>query len=598
MKSIFNRLISVLQNFSGRAEKGALAETKSVCNETQFADVQRRLGIYLRALWECEFPIVQTDIYSENIKKVSRPFIENDFIHLPSAYQDVSFDSDKNISGIEIYRAAAVHSAAHLIYSKNTFQKSLVDKWQQAVISVIEDARVEELTIRRFPGLKHLWSKLHTVTPEQNMTAGDYLNRLARALLDETYMDEDDWIQQGRDLFYAVGNLQDNQNSWDIGLTLSYAFKKKNIKFKSYLDKLTVPYRDDNQFIWRIAKLKDEEVTVTALNYKSILGIREVTRVEVDDKKLSVSTSNELESTTPSLETFFYPEWDFRGQLETQAWVTVREKNPKSGDLQFVDNIVEQNNHLITRMKTVLHAIRYEGVRRIRKLDEGDEIDINAAIRSQIDLRLGVLPDSRIMMRTVRKNRDISVLVLLDLSRSTMKKIQGQELTVLQLTQQVCVLFANAIASVGDPFAIHGFCSETRHRVDYYRFKDFDQPYDDIPKAKIAGMTGQRNTRMGAAIRHATYYLNMQKSRKKLLMIITDGEPSDDDVYDRQYLRVDAKKAVKDARHSGINTFCISLDPAADEYVSRIFGTRNYMVVDHVKSLPKKMLQLYATLTH
>jgi nitric oxide reductase activation protein len=81
-------------------------------------------------------------------------------------------------------------------------------------------------------------------------------------------------------------------------------------------------------------------------------------------------------------------------------------------------------------------------------------------------------------------------------------------------------------------------------------------------------------------------------------MIITDGEPSDDDVYDRQYLRVDAKKAVKDARHSGINTFCISLDPAADEYVSRIFGARNYMVVDHVKSLPKKMLQLYATLTH
>ncbi len=598
MKSLFNRLNSVLQNFPRRVDEEVLAESKGARNETQFADVQRRLGIYLRAMWDCEFPIVQTDIYSENIKKISRPFIENDFIHLPSVYPNLHFDHLKNISGVETYRAAAVHAAAHLIYTKNSFKKSLVDKWQQAVISVIEDARVETLTIRRFPGLKHLWARQHTATSVQNTTAGDYLNRLARGLLDETYRDEDEWIQQGRDLFNAVENLEDNQNSWDIGLTLSYAFKKKNIKFNHHRDKLSTPYRDDNQFIWRVVKPKDEELTLTSFNYKSILGIKKVTRIEVDDKTLSVPASGELENTPPILETFFYSEWDFRGQIDTQAWVTLREKTPVSGDLQLVDNIVSQNNHLITRMKTILHAIRYEGVRRIRKLDEGDEIDINAAIRTQIDFRLGVLPDSRIMMRTVRKNRDISVLVLLDLSRSTMKKIQGQEQTVLQLTQQVCVLFANAIASVGDPFAIHGFCSETRHRVDYYRFKDFEQPYDDIPKAKIAGMTGQRNTRMGAAIRHATHYLNMQKSGKKLLMIITDGEPADDDVYDRQYLRVDAKKAVKDARRDGINTFCISLDPAADEYVSRIFGSRNYMVVDHVKSLPKKMLHLYATLTH
>jgi nitric oxide reductase activation protein len=598
MKLVYHSLISALHNFLGRAEKQPSATLKIASHEIQFCDVQRRLGIYLRALWDCEFPIAQTDIYAENIKKISRPFIRNDFIYLPSFYRDINIDMVRHISGIEIYRAAAVHAAAHLIYSKNTFKKALVDKWQQAVISVIEDARVEALTIRRFPGLKHLWAIQHSASPAQNTTAGDYLNRLARALLDETYLDGDEWIQQGCDLFNAVENMEDNQNSWDIGLTLSYAFKKKNIKFKIRSDRLNALYRDDNHFIWRVVKPKDEELTLISFNYKSILGIRKVTRIEVDDQKVPVPTSDDFDSAIPILATFFYSEWDFRSQIDTQAWVTLREKNPKSGDLQFVENIIAQNNHLITRMKTVLHAIRYEGVRRIRKLDEGDEIDINAAIRTKIDFRSGVLPDSRIMMRTVRKNRDISVLVLLDLSRSTMKKIQGQDLTVLQLMQQVCVLFADAIASVGDPFAIHGFCSETRHRVDYYRFKDFDQPYDDIPKAKIAGMTGQRNTRIGAAIRHATYYLNGQKSNKKLLIIITDGEPADDDVYDRQYLRVDAKKAVKDARRSGINTFCISLDSAADEYVARIFGARNYMVVDHVKSLPKKMLQLYATLTH
>jgi nitric oxide reductase activation protein len=238
-----------------------------------------------------------------------------------------------------------------------------------------------------------------------------------------------------------------------------------------------------------------------------------------------------------------------------------------------------------------------QGVQRIRKLEYGDEIDINAAIRAAIDIRMGLQPDPRIMMRSVRKTRDISVLVLLDLSESTNEKVAGQEHTVLELTRQACVLLSDAISKVGDPFAIHGFCSDGRHNVEYFRFKDFDQPYDDVPKSKIAGMTGQLSTRMGAAIRHASHYLKLQKSSKKLLMVITDGEPADVDVRDPQYLRYDTKKAVEEAGRSGIVTYCMSLDPRADQYVSRIFGAKNYMVVDHVERLPEKLPLLYAGLT-
>jgi nitric oxide reductase activation protein len=248
-------------------------------------------------------------------------------------------------------------------------------------------------------------------------------------------------------------------------------------------------------------------------------------------------------------------------------------------------------------MKNLLLAIQYKGVRRIRKQIEGDDIDINAAIRAMTDLRLGVMPDDRIMMSSLRKTRDISVLLLLDLSGSATQRIHGQDYSVLQLTQKVCVLFADAIEAVGDPLAIHGFNSNGRHDVDYFRFKDFDQPYDDVSKAKIAGMAGDRSTRMGAAVRHATHHLNEYKSSKKLLMTITDGAPADIDAPDRHYLRYDLKHAVIEAQQCGIHTYCIGLDPKADEYISRIFGARNYMVVDHVNSLPEKMLQIYAALT-
>jgi nitric oxide reductase activation protein len=262
-----------------------------------------------------------------------------------------------------------------------------------------------------------------------------------------------------------------------------------------------------------------------------------------------------------------------------------------------IDSIAGQYRREISRMKFLLDAMQPQGVQRIRKLEDGDEIDINAAIQSTIDIRMGLQPDPRIMMRSVRKIRDISVLVLLDLSESTNDKVTGQEFSVLDLTRQATVLLADAINKIGDPFAIHGFCSDGRHDVEYYRYKDFNQPYNEIPKAKLAGMTGQLSTRMGAAIRHASHYLKLQRSSKKLLLVITDGEPADIDVRDPQYLRYDTKKAVEEADRSGIITYCMSLDPHADQYVSRIFGTRNYMVVDHVERLPEKLPLLYAGLT-
>jgi nitric oxide reductase NorD protein len=61
------------------------------------------------------------------------------------------------------------------------------------------------------------------------------------------------------------------------------------------------------------------------------------------------------------------------------------------------------------------------------------------------------------------------------------------------------VLLTDWINQVGDPSVIHGFCSDGRHDVEYYRFKDFDQHWDEVPKAKLAGMTGQLSTRSTCA---------------------------------------------------------------------------------------------------
>ena len=238
-----------------------------------------------------------------------------------------------------------------------------------------------------------------------------------------------------------------------------------------------------------------------------------------------------------------------------------------------------------------------QGVQRIRKQEDGDEIDLNAAIRAMIEIRLGEQPDPRIMIRNVRKVRDLSVLLLIDLSASTNDLVRGSDNSVLQLAREATVLLADAMNKIGDPFAIHGFDSNGRHDIEYFRFKDFDAPYDDKAKARLAGMRGELSTRMGAAMRHAGSFLKRQPNQKKLLLVVTDGEPADNDVRDPQYLRFDAKKSVEELARNGISTYCLSLDPGADQYVSRIFGAKNYMVVDHVERLPEKLPLLYMGLT-
>ncbi|HQS59182.1 MAG: VWA domain-containing protein [Gallionellales bacterium 35-53-114] len=601
-------------NYFSLKSKESLAMLQKERKGTLFIDVQRRINMYLRALWARDFFMRPTSGDFES-REGYKPFIEDYFLHLPDA-----FDDYEGVPGLEMYRATAAHCAAHLVYTTVPISAETLNPLQMAVISVIEDARVETLSIRAFPGLKKVWARLHTVQADQANTAGDYLNRLARALLDSDFQDNDPWIAQGRTLFaQADDRMTDNTISWEIGVALAHGLLEKRIGFNPRTDVLTAPYRDDNRYFWEFEEF-DFNKSQSA-GFETVKQVRRHVSVTEFANEIDCETAgddaqeiwimseeffpyedngvsyNESEGKEPMSEPFHYAEWDYQIQLERPAWATVMEKRSKAGDLQVIDQITADNKQIASRLKFLLDAMQPQGVQRIRKLEDGDEIDINAAISSMIDLRMGIQPDPRIMMRSVRKVRDVSVMVLLDLSESTNEKVLGQDQSVLDLTRQATVLLSDAINKIGDPFAIHGFCSDGRHDVEYYRFKDFEQPYNELPKSRLAGMTGQLSTRMGAAIRHATHYLNAQKTSKKLLMVITDGEPADVDVRDPQYLRYDAKKSVEDAARKGISTFCMTLDPRADQYVSRIFGAKNYMIVDQIARLPEKLPLLYAGLT-
>ena len=110
-------------------------------------------------------------------------------------------------------------------------------------------------------------------------------------------------------------------------------------------------------------------------------------------------------------------------------------------------------------------------------------------------------------------------------------------------------------------------------------------------------MKGGLSTRMGAAMRHAGYHLSRRSEKRKMLLIVTDGAPSDIDERDPQHLRMDAKKAVEELNTQGIISYCLTLDHSADHYVQRIFGQNHYTIIDNVSRLPEKLPTLFASLT-
>jgi nitric oxide reductase activation protein len=139
---------------------------------------------------------------------------------------------------------------------------------------------------------------------------------------------------------------------------------------------------------------------------------------------------------------------------------------------------------------------------------------------------------------------------------------------------------------------MHGFASNGRHEVGYTRFKDFDEAYDERVRARLAGIRAGLSTRLGAALRHAGRALSARRARRKLLLVVSDGEPSDVDVHDPRYLLFDAQRATRDNRALGVRSFCLGLDPAAESSLRCIFGNGNYLLSDSVERLPEVLGQL------
>ncbi len=542
---------------------------------TLFMDSERKLDLYLQALWKEQTHLVP---YSEGFDELRKPLPYYDAlgIRLPDVYDDRN-----GIDGIDRYRALLAHIAAHRRWTRPIVADNF-SPFQRVAIEVFEDSRVEYLAMQEYPGLRRLFLALHPAPdqdgcdPEKESCIRHRLAMFSFAVLDPEhgYRNPDllDFVHRFHQLMQEGGTTTKRIAQ----LAVSYIARTRrqaDLSAKVYFTDTEIDYRDDNRHMWRFIEEGDEEEQ-----------FEEERKLPPDEKE------------SQGLPPRHYPEWDYHTKTYRPDWVSLYESLHPSGNAAEIDRLLEKHSALAKRLKQMLDLLKPQQFVRVRYQEDGTDLDLDVAIRSLIDFKSGATPDPRINMSHRTDGRDIAVMLLLDLSESLDQVPEGCEQSILQLSQEAVALMGWAIERLGDEFAIAGFSSNTRHEVRYQHIKGYGEQWDDRVKGRLAAMQAGWSTRMGAAMRHAAHYLEARQADKKLMLILTDGEPADIDVQDERLLIEDTHRAVRELDQKGIYTYCINLDPRANEYVRDIFGNQ-YSVIDRVERLPEKLPQLFMALT-
>ena len=289
---------------------------------------------------------------------------------------------------------------------------------------------------------------------------------------------------------------------------------------------------------------------------------------------------------------YVYPEWDYRlGQYQPAATrVLERLADETEGGWQPGPR-TRQRIRAVRRQFEALRPKREVVPRQI----DGSELDMDALIRSRADLAAAGDASDRIYRQTREQARDLSVAVLVDVSRSTESMVE--ERTVIDIEKEALVALAEGLAACGDSCAIYAFSSLRRDRVFMPRLKDFDEPPGFAVRARIAALKPAFYTRLGATIRHTSAMLAKRPSRRRLLLILTDGKPNDLDHYEGRYGVEDSRRAVLEARRMGHAVFGITVDSKAHGYFPHIFGTGAFAILSRPQKLTGALPLLYRHLT-
>jgi nitric oxide reductase NorD protein len=449
------------------------------------------------------------------------------------------------------------HAKAHLKHSLFFQPVGKFKHLSLAVISLLEDERVERLINEDIEGISTVFTSRMDMA--QALSIGGVETQLAKmsvCLNRRHNVYEDYWCGKALDMYeQALHSGGGFAALREAGSILANDLGQMRYRFDHTKYAVWPPYRDDNSILWTDASAEQK------------------VQESVTHSRTSPPSEPDLAPKQEKL-IFYYDEWDAQAQNLNKAYVTVNHLGllPASG-FKRVPLRAAQTAYLKSRRK---RANRGEFK---TSVDASEQLWLDKAIERNIDLRCEISPDENIFLQWQRQQLSAGVMVLIDASESANDRIAGSFTSILDLEKKAITYLADFFQSARIPFAVSSFHSNTKDDVSITLHKDFVSPWTDTQRHELQGLQASYSTRLGAALRHMSS-LCTNRLQQPMVLVLTDGVPSDVDCVDENYLWQDSQFVVAQLREEGVSVMCLKIGSLQGQICQKIFGLSHTVVCE------------------
>ncbi len=324
--------------------------------------------------------------------------------------------------------------------------------------------------------------------------------------------------------------------------------------------------------------------------------------IRVDDTAHSVYQADFIENTTiaESAENesngycVTYDEWDYKDRSYKDDFCKVYPKTQLKTDSEFYKKTLNDNRSTLMGLRKMLTTVNNK-YQQQRRQPQGEELDIDAITDLFVDVKSGHTPSDKIYLSKRKKEKDLSILLLLDISLSSDGYAAGNR--VIDVEKQVSILFGEILNEFNIDFSIDCFYSKTRNHSSYLTLKGFDENWDTA-KFKVGAIEPSGYTRIGAALRHSGALLDKRDTKNKWVILISDGKPNDYDKYEGKYGINDVKQALRELNERQINSYALAIEAQAKYYLPQMFGQNHYQILTNPVELLQSLVKLYEKIKH
>lgn len=324
--------------------------------------------------------------------------------------------------------------------------------------------------------------------------------------------------------------------------------------------------------------------------------------VRVDDTAHSVYQADFVENTTiaESAERnekgYFVPydEWDYTKRIYKDKFCKVFPKTILKTDVNYYKTAISENRSTLLGLRKMLSTVNNK-YQQQRRQTQGEEFDLDAITDLFVDVKSRITPSEKIYLSKRKKEKDLSILLLLDSSLSSDGYAAGNR--VIDVEKQVSILFGEMLDEFNIDFSINSFYSKTRNHSSYITIKDFDEDWNKA-KYKIGDIEPSGYTRIGPALRHSGALLDKRSTKNKWVILISDGKPNDYDKYEGKYGINDIKQALRELNEKNINSYALAIEAQAKYYLPQMFGQNHYQILTTPVELLQSLVKLYEKIKH